>query len=235
MRVEVVGLIPARGGSKAIPRKNLHLLAGKPLLAYTAEAARTSRTLTRRILSTDDAEIADMGRRLGLEVPFERPAPLSADDAPMGPVLRHALDWYVDETGAEPEALVLLQPTSPLRAAHHIDEAVKLLRARAADTVVSVVRVPHRYHPGSILRELDGRVRPYFDGPTAARRQDKDPLWARNGPAVLVVRPAVLRRDELYGERTVPYPMSEADSVDIDEPADLELAERLLLTRTRTA
>src|SRR6185312_8054385 len=147
----VVALIPARGGSKAIPRKNLAPLAGKPLLAYAAEAALAARSVDRVLLSTDDDEIAAAGRTLGLEIPFLRPPEIAGDDTPMLAVIAHLLDHLKAESAA-PEALVLLQPTSPFRTARHIDEAVALFRARRADSVVSVVAMPHQFTPTSLMR-----------------------------------------------------------------------------------
>src|SRR5207253_4129882 len=131
-------LVPARGGSKGIPRKNLALLAGKPLLAWTLEAARGAESVTRVVVSTDDDEIAAAARHLGAEV-LRRPAELAADDVPMLPVIRNGLDTF------QCDVLVLLQPTSPLRGAEHVDGAVRLLLETGADKVVSVVEVPHRY------------------------------------------------------------------------------------------
>jgi CMP-N,N'-diacetyllegionaminic acid synthase len=227
----VVGLIPARGGSKSIPRKNLAMLAGQPLLAYTAAAAVGARRLDRTILSTDDEEIAEFGRSLGVEVPFLRPAHLAGDAVEMIPVIRHVLDWLADQ-GIAAATLVLLQPTSPLRQARHIDEAVELLDTSRAETVVSVVEVPHQYGPASVMtRHEDGRLTPFLSGPAILRRQDKPRVFARNGPAILAVRCAALRRGTLYGEPTVGYCMSAADSLDIDEPDDLWLAEHYIRRR----
>jgi len=226
--LSIVALIPARGGSKGIPRKNLALLGGRPLLHYTAAAALQSRCIDRVLLSTDDAEIAEAGRAAGLEVPFVRPADIAGDRSPMIAVLRHALAWLEDATGTPPEAFVLLQPTSPLRTAAHIDAAVQLLRERDAETVVSVVAVPHQFSPVSVLTMDDGRLTPFLPGPPITSRQDKPPVFARNGPAVLVVRPRVVTRGELYGEPTLGYVMSARDSIDIDTPEDLEMCEVLL-------
>ena len=222
-----VGLIPARGGSKGIPGKNLAPCAGKPLLAWTCEAARGSRKLARTLLSTDSEEIAAAGRRLGVEVPFLRPAELAQDDTPALPVLRHALAW-LDNMGEAPDALVLLQPTSPLRRSRHIDEAAALFEASGADTVVSVTEVPHRFHPSSVMREVDGTLVSYEGGETVTRRQDQAPLVARNGPAVLIVSRATLSSGRMYGPRTAGYRMSLHESVDIDAPEDLRLAALLL-------
>jgi CMP-N,N'-diacetyllegionaminic acid synthase len=230
----IIGVIPARGGSKSIPRKNLASVAGRPLLAYTAQAALGATRLDRIILSTDDAEIADVGRALGLEVPFLRPPTLAGDTTEMIPVMRHALD-RLTEHGAGPTALVLLQPTSPLRSARHIDEAIELLLQSNAETVVSVVEVPHQYGPASVMtRHADGHLTPFLPGPPILRRQDKPRVFARNGPAILAVRSAVLRRGALYGEPTVGYTMSAADSLDIDDPDDLWLAEQYIRRRGTT-
>ena len=141
----VLGVIPARGGSKGVPGKNLATVAGRPLLAYTADAARTSRRLSRTVVSTDDVAIADAARGLGLDVPFMRPATLAADDVPMLPVLQHALA-AIREQGDDVDVLVLLQPTSPMRRAEHIDAAVAMLETSGADSVVSVVDVPHQFN-----------------------------------------------------------------------------------------
>jgi CMP-N-acetylneuraminic acid synthetase len=225
--VIALGVVPARGGSKGIPRKNLAMLAGRPLLAYTADAARASRRLTRVVLSTDSAEIAAAGEALGLDVPFMRPADLSTDDTPMLPVLQHALETMAT-AGVDSDVVVLLQPTSPLRRAEHIDAGVALLESSGADSVVSVVEVPHQYHPRSVMTIDGGRLRPVMEGPAATRRQDKPRVYARNGPAVLAVRSAVLRAGSLYGNDTCPLVMSPRESLDIDDAWDLELADLIL-------
>jgi CMP-N-acetylneuraminic acid synthetase len=218
--VDVLGLIPARGGSKGIPQKNLAPLGGKPLIAWTLEAAHASNSLTSVVVSTDSEEIAATAN--GTRV-LARPAELARDDTPMRTVVDHALA----ELGL-PDVLVLLQPTSPLRRSEHIDAAVRLLVDSGADSVVSVVEVPHRYAPGSLMALADGRLA--VPGDTAARRQDKQRLYARNGPAVLALRPDRLR-DDMYGRDCRAYVMRAEDSVDVDEPFDLELAEFLLARR----
>lgn len=223
--MRTLAVIPARGGSKGLPGKNLRPIGGRPLLAYTADAALGSRVLTRTVVSTDDEAIAAAARSLGLEVPFRRPATLAADDTPMLPVLQHALR----EVGADLfDAVVLLQPTSPLRRSGHIDEAVRLLESSGADSVVSVLEVPHQFSPVSVMRLDEGRLHAYLDGPTVTRRQDKPRVFARNGPAVLAVRAGVLAGGSLYGEDVRALVMSAADSVDIDSAADIEYAAYLL-------
>lgn len=218
--MKVVAFIPARGGSKGIPRKNLAPVAGRPLLAWTIDGALGSRAVTHTVVSTEDGEIATAARELGADV-LARPPELAADDTPMQPVIAHALK----ELGA-PEILVLLQPTSPLRRAEHVDEAVELLLASGADSVVSVVEVPHRYRPGSLMA-LDGDRLVRLADDHAATRQEKPLVYARNGPAVLALRPDRIGAD-LYGGDCRPYVMGARESLDVDEPFDLELAELLL-------
>lgn len=225
----VLGLVPARGGSKGIPGKNVADVAGRPLLAYTAAAALRSTALDRVVLSTDDEEIARVGLEVGLEVPFLRPPALAADDTPMIDVVVHALDELGED---EIEAIVLLQPTSPLRSALDIGSAVALLRTSGAESVVSVTPVPHRFVPSSVLvAGPGGVVVPFAGGSGGSRRQDKEQLLARNGPAVLVVRPSAVRRGVLYGEPTVGYLMPPERSLDVDDEFDLTLARLLLLGR----
>ena len=220
--MDVLALVPARGRSKGIPRKNLAPLAGRPLLAWTIAAAHESETVTRVVVSTDDPEIAAAARALGAEV-LERPLELGTDETPMRAVIDHAL------AALEPgDVLVLLQPTSPLRRPEHIDDAVRLLVETDADCVVSVVEVPHRFAPESLMGLDDGRLVPLGDA--AGRRQDKQPVYARNGPAVLALRADRLG-DDLYGGDCRAYPMRPEDSLDVDEPFDLELAEWLLSRR----
>jgi CMP-N,N'-diacetyllegionaminic acid synthase len=216
----VVGLVPARGGSKGIPRKNLAPLAGKPLLTWTLEAADAARSLDRVVVSTDDEEIAELARQLGAEV-LGRPPELAADGTPMLDVVRHALG----ELGSV-EVLVVLQPTSPLRRAEHVDEAVRLLRETDADAVVSVVEVPHQFRPGSLMQIEEGTLVPLEPG-APVTRQEKQLVYARNGPAVLALRPERLG-DDLYAGDVRPYVMELRDSVDVDGPDDLRLAELLL-------
>ena len=227
------GLIPARGGSKAIPGKNVALLAGRPLLAYTADAARSSR-LERTVVSTDDPQVAAAARELGLDVPFMRPAQLAEDDTPMLPVVAHALDALMRE-GAAPDVIVLLQPTSPFRRAEHIDSALDLLEQSGAQSIVSVVEVPHQFNPVSVMRLEDDRLRPFLGDSTVAGRQNKPRLFARNGPAVLAVRASVIAAGSLYGDDCRPMVMTFEDSLDVDTPWDLALAELLMHARRSDA
>jgi CMP-N-acetylneuraminic acid synthetase len=217
MADDVLGLIPARGGSKGVPRKNLVPVGGKPLLQWTVEAASGATELSRVVVSTDDDEIAAAA---GVEV-LRRPPKLAADDTPMLSVLRHAIDEL------RPDVVVVLQPTSPLRRAEHVDAAVRLLLESGADSVVSVVAVPHRFAPESLMDVRGGRLVPRG---AAGTRQEKAVVYARNGPAVLALRAGRLG-DELYGGDCRPYVMDERESLDVDTPFELELADLLLRAR----
>jgi CMP-N,N'-diacetyllegionaminic acid synthase len=164
-------------------------------------------------------------------VPFLRAAALAEDETPIVAVLQDLLARLHADEGYAPALVVLLQPTSPLRRTTDIDAAVAQLVDTGADTVVSVVEVPHQFHPLSVMAEVDGQLRPWADGTTVTRRQDKPRLFARNGPAVVVVRPQVLAAGTLYGDNTRAYVMAPEESVDIDNPWDLTLAGWLLERR----
>jgi CMP-N,N'-diacetyllegionaminic acid synthase len=230
--MEILGVIPARGGSKGIPRKNLAPLDGRPLIAHTCDAARHSRRLTRALVSTDDPEIAAAARSFGVDAPFLRPAHLAADETPMVDVLVDLVATLQQEERYTPDVIVLLQPTSPFRRAEHVDAAIALLEISGADSVVTVIPVPHQFTPLSLMR-LDGdRLRPAVDGDAPLRRQDKPRLFARNGPAVVAVRTAVLMAQRtLYGPDTRGLVMSREDSLDVDDGLDLEMAELLMAAR----
>ncbi|MBI5667987.1 MAG: acylneuraminate cytidylyltransferase family protein [Chloroflexi bacterium] len=233
--LKVLGLIPARGGSKGIPHKNIAPVAGRPLLAYTCEAALGSRWLSRVILSTDDPAIAEVGRAHGVAAPFIRPTELAGDDATSLAVAQHALRWLAEHDNWQADILVLLQPTSPLRRSHHIDEALDTLMNNNADTVVSVVPVPHHFSPYKLMQLEDGCLRNFWRDPLPFdpfNRHSLPTLYARNGPAVLASRAAViLDQNTFYGERVAPYVMNETDSIDIDTAFDLLLAEWLITRR----
>ncbi|MEW6593814.1 MAG: acylneuraminate cytidylyltransferase family protein [Thermodesulfobacteriota bacterium] len=226
----VVAVVPARSGSKRVPGKNIRLCAGRPLLAWTADAALAAHAIDRVILSSDDVQVAKVGRACGLEVPWLRPTEIASDDSPMIPVLVHVLDWLEGE-GVTVEAVVLLQPTSPLRTAGDIDGAIALFRSSGADTVVTVMAVPNACKPVKLMaRDTEGLVAS-VDAAVFSCGQ----LVLRNGPAVLVTSPGVIRSGRLYGERTLGYEMPQERSIDIDTPYDFLLAELLLAHRDKTA
>ena len=207
-------------------------MAGRPLIAYTTDAALASRELTRVVVSTDDDEIATLAAQLGVDIPFLRPPRLAADDTPMLDVLTDLVGTLQEREGYRPDVLVLLQPTSPFRRAEHIDAAIRLLVSSGADSVVTVTSVPHQFTPSSIMRLEGDRLVPWMDGSAPTRRQDKPVLFARNGPAVLAVRTVVVMdANSLYGSDTRGLQMSRAESFDIDDALDLEVAGLLMAPR----
>ena len=232
--MKVLGIITARGGSKGVPGKNLKLLAGKPLLAYTIDAANNCAALDRVILSTEDEAIAAAGRAMGCEVPFTRPAELSRDDTPHLPVVQHAAAWMRDHANYTCDAVMVLQPTSPLRTSTDIAAAVALLESTGADSVLSVSEVPVHSHPSRTLRlDASDQAVLFATGEPVRkrinRRQDLPPAWLMNG-AVYACRTAVLFASEpsLYGDRVVAYRMPHERSSSIDDMDDWAAAERLL-------
>ena len=222
--LSVLGLIPARGGSKGLPRKNIRPLGGRPLLAWTADAARASRYVDRIVVSTDDVEIASVATAAGLDVPFLRPAELARDDTPgIDPVL-HAL-------GQLPafDVVVLLQPTSPLRRASDIDGCVERMLATGAPVCVSVRRAFD--HPYWTYRcDVDGVLLPYAHDPGGEihRRQDLPPAFVENGAVYAARVPWLLSHRSFVGDRTVAYEMPADRSLDIDTADELQRAEAAL-------
>jgi CMP-N-acetylneuraminic acid synthetase len=227
--MRVLGLIPARGGSKGVPRKNLRDLRGKPLLHYTAEAALKSRRLSRVVLSTEDEEIAEVGRGCGVRVPFLRPAELAQDDTPTLLVAQHALRFMEDE-GDQFDALCLLQPTNPLRGPEDIDGCIDLLEKSGADGVVTVLPVPAEYNPHWVYwRDLEGRLRlSTGEKEPIPRRQELPPAFHREGSVYVTRRDVLMEKNSLYGESLEGYQVDPKQSVNIDLPEDWAFAEMLL-------
>ena len=220
-----IAIIPARGGSKGIHRKNIVMIGNIPLIGFTIMAAKKSKYLSKVIVSTDDQEIMEISNKYGAETPFLRPDSISCDKTRMIEVLKHSL-IFLKQSNTKIDAIVLLQPTSPLRNEKHIDEAINLFFRSKATSVVSVVEVPHQYNPHSILflnnkGELVRNSKRDF-----TRRQDKPKFYARNGPAILVIDPNTLINNDLYGSKSIPYFMNMDDSLDIDTISDLESFKR---------
>jgi CMP-N,N'-diacetyllegionaminic acid synthase len=227
----ILGVVTARRGSKGIPRKNLALLANKPLLAWTVEVALESASFDRVVISTDDPEIAEVGKKLGAEVPFLRPAELATDISPSMDVILHAIRWFDDNEDYRPDYVLLLQPTSPLRTVTDIRESIKLALAKRADSVVSVCE--SHQHPLWMKGVNDeGRLIDLYPQSAApTRRQDLSPVFALNGAIYLALRSFLLSERTFISDRTYAYVMPENRSLDVDTPWDLHVADLILNDR----
>lgn len=225
--MRILALVPARGGSKGIPRKNIKLLAGKPLIAWTIEAALRSRALAAVVVSTDDEEIAEVAKSLGAQVPFLRPSALARDDSPgIDPVL-HAVDQLPHF-----DAVLLLQATSPLRTSDDIDACIALANEMSAPSVVSVTEPAQ--HPHWMYRiEPDLRLQRLINGPSITRRQDLPPVYSINGALYYAEVKWLRRHRALVTDETIGYLMAPERSVDLDSLLDWSLAECLITAKLR--
>jgi CMP-N,N'-diacetyllegionaminic acid synthase len=223
--VKLLAVIPARGGSKGVPRKNIKLLNGQPLIHYSIKAAMEVLPKEQIVVSTEDEEIKSVAEQCGIEIPFLRPAAIAQDFSTTRDVLLHAIHYY-EQQGYFADTLILLQPTSPLREAYHIKEALEMYND-SLDMVVSVKET--KSNPYYVLFEEneEGYLRKSKSG-KFTRRQDCPKVWEYNG-AVYIINIQSLKQKEIVDfEKILPYEMSEQDSVDIDTPFDFELAELLL-------
>lgn len=225
---EIIGLITARGGSKSVPGKNIKPLAGKPLIAWSIEAALQCKELSRVIISTDDEEIAAVSRQWGADVPFMRPAELSQDDSSHISVVLHAIDWLAKEEEFYPDYILLLQPTSPFRSTEDIKQAIKLVKDRHAVAVVSVSEAKN--HPYLCKRILDdGTLAEFMETDIGyLRRQVLPAAYAENGAIYLSKRLSFLQDQCFLPEGTIAYVMPEERSLDIDTAWDWHMAELIL-------
>jgi len=219
-----LGIIPARGGSKGVPAKNIRPVAGEPLICHSIRSAAGSSRLTRAIVSTDDEEIAQISRAAGADVPFMRPPHLATDDALAIDVLQHSLS-ALEEAGDPPyDAVVMLQPTTPFRSAQDIDGALELLSNAGSDSVISVIDVAG-HHPARMkYLEGDRLIDPPFAEVVENQpRQQLRPMYIRNG-AIYATRRDVLLAGSLKGEDSRAWVMSRERSVNIDDEDDLDYA-----------
>lgn len=239
--MEILAIIPARGGSKSIPKKNIKLLYGKPLIVWTIEEAKKSRRLTRAIVSTDDEEIADIAKQYNAEVPFLRPKEISGDFSTDIEFLLHALDFLKAREKYEPDIVVRLPPTSPLRTSAHIDEGIETLLAHPeADAVRPITEAQkHPYKMWKIgddsrflepflSKEMTGMDEPY-NGP----RQLLPKVFIHTGALDIMRTRTIREMKSTSGKKLAYFFMNPEDSVNIDQPVDFELAEVLMKKRIK--
>src|SRR3989338_1568272 len=225
---KVIAIIPARGGSKGVPRKNIRLLGGKPLIAYSIEAAKKSRLVERIIVTTDDTEIAKIAKKHGAEIPFLRPAELAQDDTPPGPVLEHTLQFLKEKENYKPEIIVWLEPPCPFRTPKDIDEAALALRKdKKADSLRSVCEPfqnPYKswtWEKKYLTPLITEKGKVLHTGP----RQKTRKVYWQNGAIFLVRYNTIMKKGNFFGDRILPFVMGNHKFVDIDREEDFLLAE----------
>lgn len=222
----VLGLIPAKGGSTRLPRKNIALLGGKPLIAWSADAARESGVIDRLIISTEDAEVAEIARKNGIDVPFLRPEKLAKDPAGVVQVALHALE-ELRQQGQEYKTLVILLPTCPFRNGQDVAEAFELYQRTGAQFLMSVSPYPHTPFAAMKLG-TDNLLTPYFPEYIGKRSQELPAAFRANGALHILDVPAFEQAKSYYAQPLIGYPMSREKSVDIDTAEDWAEAEMML-------
>ena len=224
--MKILGLIPARGGSKGVPGKNIKLLAGKPLIAYTVEQANAAKGIDKLILSTDDESIAKVAKEIGLEVPFMRPIELANDSAKSLDVVVHALD-FLEQKGEVYDAVCLLQVTSPYRPNDSIDEAIELFKKTKPDSLVSVRRVPDEFNPHWTFEIKDDNRLQIATGEKhiIPRRQELPPAYHRDGAIYITSVSCIREKHSLLGDDIVAFPIDSPKLINIDTMDDWYEAE----------
>ena len=227
--MKILGLIPARGGSKSIPKKNIKILNGKPLLQYTVEAASQSIHLSKVILSSDDEAIIKVAKQLNLEVPFVRPKHLAEDKSPTLGVIQHAIQFY-QEQNITFDAVCLLQVTSPFKTGEFIDTAIHKFTEGQCDALVSVQKVPDEYNPHWTFKENETGNLELFTGEEQiiSRRQDLPKIYHRDGLIYITKTSVLMEQNSLYGSK-LGYIKSPSDNtINIDTMEDWKQAEAFL-------
>jgi CMP-N-acetylneuraminic acid synthetase len=224
--MRILGIIPARGGSKGVPRKNIKLLGGKPLIEYTSEIALKSKLLTKVVLSSDDDEIIEVAKSIGIEVPFKRPSNLAGDSTPTLPVIQHALDFF-KSNGEEFDAVCLLQTTSPFRTVKFLDQALEKFITSNTDSLISVQEVPHEYNPHWTFKtNKEGNLEiATGEKEIISRRQDLPNSYHRDGSIYITDTNIIEKENSLFGS-IISYIVSPKETyVNIDTLDDWAKAE----------
>ena len=219
----ILGLIPARSGSKRIKNKNIYELNGKPLIQYTIEAAKNSKLLDDVIVSTDSKRIAEIANNFNINVPFLRPKKLSGDKIEMIEVIKHVVK---KKKFKKINLIMLLQPTSPLRTNIDIDKSIKLFSLKRADTLVSVTNKKNIKNKKKIMIEKNGYLS-FFNDKIDFYSRNKNHI-IRNGPAILITKKSLILKDKIYGKKIIPYKMKKNVSVDINQSSDLRILKKYL-------
>ena len=227
--MRILGVIPARGGSKSIFKKNMSDLNGKPLIHYSIKEALKSKFLTELIVSSDDKEIIEYSKNNGATVPFIRPKEISTDNALSASVVIHALEFMENFSKKRYDFVMMLQPTSPFRKSKHIDECISMAKSNECDSIVSIVNVDG-YHPFRMKRLEGKKLINYIDqGFEDMRPRQKLPnVYIRNGSIYLIKRDVLVKEKTLVGKQCIGYEMNSYDSVNIDNKLDLLVARAII-------
>ncbi|WP_020531601.1 cytidylyltransferase domain-containing protein [Flexithrix dorotheae] len=227
--MKILGIIPARGGSKGVPGKNIKLLGKHPLIYYTIERALEAKGIDQLMLNTDDPKIAEVGKELGVEVPFLRPKRLAEDATPTLPVIQYTLNWFLDN-GIQYDAVCLLQPTNPFRPKGFIDEAITKFKQKEMDALISVLEVPHEYNPHWVFEpDPEGKLKiATGENTLVPRRQELPKAYFRDGSIYLTKAEVILNENSLYGQKLGYILADKNHYVNIDTMKDWEKAENKL-------
>ncbi len=224
-KLNIIAIIPARGGSKGIPRKNIKMIAGKELIAYSINAGKSSRYIKNLFVSTEDDDIEEVSRRYGADI-IKRPSELAEDDSPTIDVILNCLEYF-HKNKIKVDVILLLQATSPLRTSQDIDQAIEQFVNGEGDSLISVCELSHS--PYWSLKLEDGYLEPNFGRDYLnMRRQDLPLLYAPNGSLFIATPDYLLKNKTFYSEKTLPYLMPAERSIDIDNDLDFKLAELIL-------
>jgi CMP-N,N'-diacetyllegionaminic acid synthase len=230
--MRILAIIPARGGSKGVPRKNIKPLIGKPLIEYTINSALKSKLLTKVILSSDDEEIISFSRKLGVEVPFIRPENLAKDESSTIDVIKHALNHFSDKN-ENYDSVCLLQPTTPFRPKSLIDSSISEFVKNKTDSLVSVQIVPHQFNPNWIYEKTENNILKRLDSKNslAKNRQSLKTYYHRDGAIYITKTDTIFKQNSIYG-KTISYIRSSKDcKINIDSIEDWEEAENHIKKR----
>lgn len=226
----ILAIIPARGGSKGVPRKNIKILNGKPLIAYTIEEAKKSKYIDRIIISTDDEEIANVSKKFNAEIPFLRPKEFAEDNSPTVDSIIHTLNWLKENENYQPDYICVLQCTSPLRTSDDIDGTIEKLESTDMDGAVSICEAEVNPYWTNVF---DGDKLNYFieEGKKILRRQDLPEVYRMNGAVIVVKTEIVINYNTLEPNKITGYVMDSKKSIDIDNMEDFLMAEILINER----
>lgn len=228
--MKILGIIPVRGGSKGVPKKNIKLLNGKPLIQYTGDIALMSKELTRVIVSTDDDEIIKVATSIGLDVPFKRPKSLSEDKSPTLPVIQHALRYLEDNFNETYDAVCLLQVTTPFRTVEFVDRAIRKFLKDKSDSLISTQKVPHEYNPHWVFTKNAKGMMEVSTGDIEiiARRQELPDAYHRDGSIYITKVDVLLHQNSLFGNSITNIESDPKTYVNIDTIEDWNIAENIL-------